>query len=238
MLYYQVQKRWTPKGKDYLEKLDNLTGVRYKRLRKGQWVSAEGLVWDTWDENIFAIYPFEIPEDWRRIRVIDFGYVNPFVCQWWALDNDDNMYLYKEIYMTGRTVTNHAAKILEESEGEQIEATICDHDAEDRATLEENGIPTMPAQKPITVGLQAVDDRMKVVNGKPRISFFRDAVLERDLELEDQKKPTSTLDEIPDFVWSNKGKELPIQVNDHGCDATRYATMYVDLYSGTGGIHV
>ena len=32
------------------------------------------------------------------------GYTNPFVCQWWALDQDGRMYRYREIYMSKRTV--------------------------------------------------------------------------------------------------------------------------------------
>jgi hypothetical protein len=74
-------------------------------------------------------------QQWRKIRAIDFGYVNPFVCQWWAIDNDGRMFRYRELYMTGRTVKDHADKINLLSSGESYEATICDHDAEDRATL-------------------------------------------------------------------------------------------------------
>ncbi len=130
----------TAQGRRTMAVLDSLSGVRYQRLRLGKWVSAEGQIYEGYDAAVHLIDRFDIPPDWRRFRVIDFGLVHSFVCQWWALDEDGRMYRYREIYMTGRTVKTHAAQINELSEGEKIEETICDHDAEDRATLAENGI--------------------------------------------------------------------------------------------------
>jgi hypothetical protein len=139
----------------------------------GLWVQAEGVIYEGWDEQTHVIDAFPIPDDWRRFRVIDFGYTNPFVCQWWAVDNDDRMYCYRQIYHTKRTVKVHAQKINQLSVGENIEATICDHDAEDRATLEENGIRTQPADKAVSVGIQRVQERLKIQgDGKPRVFFY------------------------------------------------------------------
>ena len=30
--------------------------------------------------------------------MVDFGYTNPFTCQWWAMDHDGRLYLYREIF--------------------------------------------------------------------------------------------------------------------------------------------
>jgi len=164
---------------------------------------------------------------------VDFGFTNPLTCQWWAVDGDGRMYRYRELYMTQRTVRVHAEKINELSEGEHIETTVCDHDAEDRATLAENGIPTIAAEKAITRGVQAVQERLKVrADGKPRLFLFRDALVERDQTLVMAKKPTCTEEEIDAYVWP-KGvdgkavKEQPVKVDDHGMDAMRYGAMYL-----------
>jgi len=90
---------------------------------------------------------FDIPASWRGFRCIDFGYRNPFVCGWWAVDEDGRLYLYREIYMSQRTVRVHADRIKRLSTGERIAATVADHDASDRATLSENGIQTVAARK-------------------------------------------------------------------------------------------
>lgn len=231
----------------YLTTLRSLTGVRRERLYEGKWAAQEGLVYDLRPHHILP--RFEIPADWRRIRAIDFGYTNPFVCHWWAVDHDGRMYLYREIYMTRRTVRVHAEQIVElstrrdagvrhpdliEYVPEEYEATIADHDAEDRATLDEFGIWTMPAYKSITTGINNVQERLAVAgDGKPRLFILENSLVERDELLAEQKKPVCTLDEFDLYTWPKgaDGKELketPVKVNDHGMDTLRYAAAYVD----------
>jgi hypothetical protein len=140
------------------------------------------------------------------------------------------LYLYREIYKTRRLVQDHAAQINALSEGETFVATICDHDAEDRATLERYGIRTTAASKAVSVGLQATQARMRVQeDGKPRVFVMRGALVERDIELEERGLPTCTAEEIPGYVWADsKRKEEPVKEDDHGCDAMRYMVMAVD----------
>jgi len=176
----------------------------------------------------------DIPDDWRRIRVIDFGYRNAFVCQWWTQDHDGNLYMYREIYCTGRLVEDHARQIVALSEGENIEVTIADHDIEDRETLHRHGVDTDPAVKPIRQGIEAVQARMRFDEGaSPSIFFMRDSLVEMDDSLEDAKLPYATVQEFPGYVYP-KGqngkpkKEIPIDKDNHGMDCVRYLVMYVD----------
>lgn len=224
----------TERGAAYLAKLDSLTGVRYLRLRLGLWVQAEGAVYEEWDEAIHLLDHFEPPASWRRIRAIDFGYTNPFVCLWIAIDPDGRMYVYRELYMTGRIVADHAGVIRQMSEGERFEATVADHDAEDRATLAAGGIPTVAAYKPIRVGIEAVQARLRAAgDGKPRLFVMRDALIQRDQELAEAGKPTDLVGEFGGYVWADgqdgkKRKEEPVDLDNHALDALRYAVMYVD----------
>lgn len=41
---YHDGSDWTDEGRTYIAKLDSLSGVRYLRLRKGEWAGAEGLI--------------------------------------------------------------------------------------------------------------------------------------------------------------------------------------------------
>jgi PBSX family phage terminase large subunit len=230
---------WTPEGKRYIAKLDQLTGVRYWRLRKGLWVAAEGIIYGDWDPAIHLIDPFPIPLNWRRIRSIDFGYTNPFCCQWWAIDPDGRMYLYREIYMTQRTVADHAVPIGHFSRLERIEESISDHDAEDRATLDNLEIPTICAYKGVKPGIEAVQLRLrKAGDGRPRLFVMRDCLVEVDNELVEAKKPICTAQEFDGYVWAKEtagraAKEEPIKLNDHGMDPMRYAVSYVDAIEGS-----
>jgi len=219
---------------DYVEALNRLTGPLRDRLRDGRWVQAEGAIYSDWDATVHLIDPFPIPAGWRRFRSIDFGYTNPFVCQWWAMDGDGRLYLYREIYRTQRLVEDHAKEIMALSQGEAIEASVADHDAEDRATLERYGVYTQPAIKDVSPGIQAVQARLRRAgDGKPRLYMMRDALVDADPALLAARKPTCTEEEIAGYVWQGTGegratKEEPLKLDDHGMDAMRYAVMHAD----------
>lgn len=236
----------TSYGKAYLERLDNLTGVRYLRLRKGQWAAAEGMIYEDWQVDRNVIDRKVLPLDWPRYWAVDFGYTNPFVWQMWAVDPDGRAYLEKEIYRTKRLVEDHAKDILRVVVGEngkwkypRPQAVICDHDAEDRATLERHlGFGTVAANKAVSEGIQAVQSRVRVAgDGLPRLFILRDALVERDAELKSAGLPTCTLEEIEGYVWKPKPggvlpKEVPdepLKKDDHGCDAGRYFVAHLDI---------
>ncbi len=233
----------TAVGTSYIAKLDALTGVRYLRLRKGLWAAAEGLVYEDFDPAVHLVDSLPSgSEHWTRWWSVDFGYTNPFVWQSWAEDPDGRMWLYREIYKTQELVEDHARhmiKLTQQRDGTWVEprprAIVCDHDAEDRATLERHlGISTVAAHKAKSPGIQAVQSRLRVQpDGKPRIFLVRTALHKPDKHLVDAKKPVSTIDEITGYVWPPNAKpgqrEDPVKENDHGMDAMRYIVAERDL---------
>lgn len=236
-LWDKARNDWTREGAAYIARLDNLTGVRKERLRYGRWVAAEGMVYqDSWSRAANLIDRFPIPADWPRYLAVDFGYTHPFVCQWWAEDPDGRLYRYREIYSTHRLVEDHARDIRRYSQWGNVDgdpmpyAVICDHDAEDRATLERHlGVSTTPAHKTVRDGIQAVAARLRPAgDNKPRLFLLRDSLVARDTYLIDTKQPTCTEEEVESYVWDAK-KEQPVKDNDHGQDATRYMVAHKDL---------
>jgi phage terminase large subunit len=254
----------TARGRAYIAKLERLTGVRYQRLRKGLWVAAEGLVYEDFDPAVHLFDPFPIPDSWTRWWTVDFGYTNPFVLQCWAEDPDGRLYLYREIYKTKTLVEDHARDILlqvtkvtgkvptrstltakdirddiasglREWTEPKPRAVICDHDAEDRATLERHlSMSTSAATKTVKDGIEAVQSRLRPAgDGRPRFFLLRDAVVERDPALEDAKRPCSTAEEIVGYIWDQAPgkppKETPVKENDHGMDGARYMVAERDL---------
>lgn len=244
---YYRDGEWTPEGRVYLARLDALTGARRERLRFGRWAAAEGLVYDTFDPQVHLSTRFNRnsvpPKDWPRYLAIDFGFTNPFVAQWWVADPDGRLYMYREIYMTRRIVEDHAKQIAYQSRQKgqpepPFTAIICDHDAEDRATLERHlGAGTVAAHKDVLPGIEAVKARMKVqADGKPRLFVCRDALVERDPVLDEARKPLCTEQELSEYVWDTRPqpgsaniREAPVKQNDHGMDAMRYLTAFTDL---------
>ena len=234
----------TEQGERTMDVLNSLSGVRYKRGVLGLWVGAEGQVYEEFDQLVHVVDHIDPRPEWRKFRVFDFGYNHPFICQFWALDHDDVLYLWKEVYMSRRTVRQHVEGvqgkpgIRQLSYGHDFEENICDWDAEDRATLEELlGITTLSADKRISTGIEAVQNRLKLSgNKKPRIIFARDALQEVDDELSTNYKPTCTIEEFPSYVWRNMKEgaeetskdEKPVKQADHGMDGTKYMVAFLD----------
>lgn len=228
--FYNEDGSLTSDGQAYVEGvLSTYEGVFKERLVEGKWVSAEGAVYDNFDQRIHVIEPFEIPSGWARYWSVDFGMTNPFVCQMWAEDPDGRLYLYKELYQTNGLVEDHARRLKGLDEPRPAAIISDPADAEGRATLERHlGYLTTPAKKTVSDGIQAVQSRLKVQkDGKPRIFFFRNASILIDPVLKG-KKPTGTLEEIAGYVW-DPAKDVPVKENDHGMDAMRYMVAYKDL---------
>jgi PBSX family phage terminase large subunit len=242
--YVNADGTLTPKGVDYFKKLDNLTGVRRLRLKDGKWAAAEGQIYEAWDDAVHLVDKVPHTAAWTRWGAVDFGYTAPFVYQDWWEDPDGRLYLANEIYFTRRLVEDHAKQIKEvlfypsgQPRGQVPRAIICDHDAEDRATLERHlGLSTSAAKKTVSDGIQAVQSRLKVQpDGKPRLFIARGALVERDPELEAASLPACSTEEVAGYVWAvkpgNAGglKEEPLKKDDHGMDTMRYMVAEKDL---------
>jgi phage terminase large subunit len=184
---------------------------------------------------------------------VDFGYSNPFSWLRVGLDADSNMYVEREIYKTKTLVEDLAVEINRLNEGHLIEATVCDHDAEGRATLERRGILTTPAFKSISEGIQNIQRLLEPVptamldkDGKqilrPKLFILEDACRERDQLLVDDHKPTCMLEEIESYRWPTASdghpqKEVPVKEDDHSLDNLRYIGAYVwHLELGADGL--
>lgn len=267
---YNEDGTLTPEGVKYMAILDALTGVRYKRLRLGLWVSAEGVVYEEFDPYYHVLSwsldeegnRIPLPEEWERYWVIDFGYAHPFVCKWYAKGPDGEFYMYREIYMTQRTVEEHAQTIMDcVTETVEVKwydhfnrtwrsreethwtepypvAVICDHDLEGRRTFEKHtGIGTQAAFKRVYEGIMAVKDRLKFnAEGNCGLYYMEDAIVEVDQYLVDNVLPTQSTDEVACYIWKvskdGRREDEPVKKDDHGMDCDRYLIAHHDLKGG------
>lgn len=243
-LYNPRTEKWTKRGAEYVKLLNSLTGVRKLRLAEGKWAAAEGLVYDIFDPASHLMHQIDKPPAvWPRYWAVDFGFVNPFVWQDWAMKPDGQLILVQEIYRTGVTVEHHAAEILrlQKASTNICPATpqptrpdfiVCDHDAEGRATLEEHlGMSTTPAKKNVMEGIEAVRTRMteRDPKGRPGLVIARGACRNPDEALRERGLPSSTEQEVLEYVWQDNGKDAPVKANDHGMDCMRYLVAQIDL---------
>lgn len=203
----------------YIDSLKSLSPSMRKRFYEGQFGSFEGLVYNL-DESVHLVDDFAIPSDWEHGCAIDFGYTHNFVSLYGAYDKaNDCLYVYMEYSAQRRTVRQHAENMLELVNETRIDWTVADHDAEDRATLEENGITTDPANKEVLAGIDNVIDKLHHdKNKKTNIKIFRScSKLIFGLYCYRWKDPTTTNSRPKD-------REVVKEDDDH-VDAFRYLVM-------------
>jgi hypothetical protein len=91
---------------DYIFELEQKPEALRRALLQGDWDSFEGQAFpeivikpqNTDRRWTHVIDPFDIPADWPRYFSFDYGYSDPFACQWWAMDHKGRAYLYREWY--------------------------------------------------------------------------------------------------------------------------------------------
>lgn len=256
--YFDVKTGdWTEAGREYIfTTLAGLTGILRDRYFAGIWAAAIGAIYkDCFDRQRNVVKPFPIPREWPRYLSIDFGYSHPFVCHWYALDPDGRAYCYREIYKTQALVEDLAKQALIVSGWFHLlpanhpqhkdrpadwadplpREVIADWDAEDRATFERHSRLTVTrATKTVHDGIQAMAARLRPAgDGKPRLMYFENMLVERDEQLAHSKKPVSAIGEFPLYIWRKSAdgsqQEEPVKENDHGMDTSRYFVAHLDL---------
>ncbi len=187
---------------------------------KGYFASFIGAVYKSFNRKYHVCKPFDIPAEWPRYRIIDWGFNNPFVCLWMARSPDKIWYVYAEHYKAQQLLSYHAGQIKKISGRERYRVTWADHDSQDRHEFKQLGIETMPAKKDIHLGIEAVQACLKVQgNGKSRLQIF-DTCPKTRKEMSGLRWPEGT--EIRD------AKEIPIQKDDHCPDCVRYGIYGVE----------
>ena len=192
----------------------------------GVFASYRGQVYKEWNKQIHVIEPFNIPDDWRKFRGIDFGFNNPFCCLWMAKDSDDRYYIYDEHFANEQTIQWHAAKINQRPWPSRpcYGTTWSDHDAQVRRELQEYGINCTPAKKDVMAGIELIRELlMKRADGKPRLFVFDTC--------------ENLIREFRNYHWpeavgtGNRMKnpnDLPVPYDDHALDAMRYGIFSED----------
>jgi phage terminase large subunit len=237
-------KDWTPEGREYVEgTLKRMTGARRARFYEGKWQAAEGLVYDGFidrqhddAETPGHLLPagWKPPKDWLRVWSIDWGFTSPLVVQFWAVDGDGRMYLYREFYRTGVRAEAVGAWVKEElllGKEPRPRVVVCDHDPEMKAEFEKgSGLRLELAdKKDLIAGIQVVQGRFdKAGDGRPRIFIAEECVQKVDEDLRNAGRPTCFQEELSAYVWDkNSVIERPKDKDNHSCDAGRYACRWV-----------
>jgi PBSX family phage terminase large subunit len=238
--YNRSTGEWTVAGKQYLERLERMTGARRDRFLHGLWVAAEGVVYAYDAAHHLHPADWQPEKSWRRVWGIDWGKTSPTVLVFGAVDEVGRLHCYRELYQT-RLRPDQLGKWAKEqislgNESRPV-AIVCDHDPERKQLFEQaSGLMLTLADKADRdKGIEAMQSRFDFSDGElPRIFFRADSRetlrgKEPDRFLVDASKPTSAVEEVVGYVWdADFVEDTPIPDNDHAMDAIRYVCRYVD----------
>lgn len=212
--------------KDYLKR--QYKGLWYQRYILGQWVQADGAVYEYFDEKIHIIdYPQS--RSLSYIVGVDYGTINPcaFVLIGYNPHSYPNMWVEDEYYYNSRqkqrqkTDGELADDFQKFIEGKPITAIYIDPSAASfRAELIKRGIDQIAdANNDVNNGIGFVG--MQLNNGSLKIC----------------RKCQNLIQEFVSYVWDEKaakhGVEKPKKENDHALDALRYA-IFTHFFGQSG----
>lgn len=214
--------------KSYVDELrKQYVGLFYKRFVLGEWVLAEGAIYDMFDEDLHTVGDDEMPAITRWIALgIDYGTTNPFHAGLLGLGEDRRLYVpgdwRYDSKKARRSLTDH-----EYSErlrgwlgqfphprstqiGVRPEWTVVDPSAASFVQqLYRHGLTPTLADNSVVDGIRLVSSLF--ATGRLKI----------------HRSCTDLIDEISSYAWdpkaSDKGDDEPLKVDDHGPDQLRYA---------------
>ena len=198
---YTINGELTLQGKKSLAALNNLTGIRRKRLLEGIWATAEGAVYDMFDVSIHRKERAR-SEMKRFFLAIDEGYTNPAVILVIGEDADGRWHCFREFYKRGvlqETIVRTAKEWFKEFGCEL--AAVDESAAGLIADLNNSGVHSRGGKGRVLDGIGQVQNRLKVQgDGKPRYSVDPICV--------------DHINEFESYIFK-KDKDAPEKENDH-----------------------
>lgn len=200
-------------------------GLWHKRYIEGEWVLADGAVYDFFDENIHVISMPQSVADYYIVG-IDYGTTNPcvFTLIGYNPGGYPNIWLEKEYYFDSKKDLRQKSdyeytKDLEEFiSGYNVKKIYLDPSAASfRQELRRNGIQNVAdAINDVIPGIRFVGQLLTM--GAYKICM----------------NCTESLKEFNNYLWDSKasqrGEDKPIKMNDHSMDAQRYA-LYTHFFN-------
>jgi phage terminase large subunit len=106
---------------DYVRRLE---AEPSETLRKaylyGDWDIFAGQFFGEIRRDVHFIRPFSIPPHWNRFGSYDFGFNHPAAFGWFAVDEDGNVYLYRELIKAQMRVDQFAQAVTQFTETKEI----------------------------------------------------------------------------------------------------------------------
>ena len=210
----------------YEANLLSLPEHQRRQLLEGDWDINEGAAFPEFSRKLHVIEPFDIPSSWARFRAADYGYGSYSGVVWIAVAPDEQLIIYREMYVQKVLATDLADMILDVESEEKIRYGVLDsslwHKRGDTGpSLAEQMIvkgcrwrPADRSKGSRVSGKNEIHRRLQVdeFTEQPRMVIFNTC-----------KNLISQLPSIP--LDKNNPEDVDTHAEDHLYDALRYGVM-------------
>tara|TARA_Y100000592_G_C5468177_1_gene317895 strand:+ start:608 stop:2050 length:1443 start_codon:yes stop_codon:yes gene_type:complete len=210
----------------YEANLLSLPEHQRRQLLEGDWDINEGAAFPEFNRKIHVVEPFDIPNNWPRFRACDYGYSSYTGVVWIVVAPDEQLIVYREMYVNKVLATDLADMILEAESEEKIRYGVLDsslwHKRGDTGpSLAEQMIvrgcrwrPADRSKGSRVSGKNEIHRRLQVdeFTEQPRMVIFNSC-----------KNLISQLPAIP--LDKNNPEDVDTKSEDHLYDALRYGVM-------------
>ncbi len=212
---------------DYYAMLASLPEVQKKQFLEGDWDAFEDSAFPEFNKSIHVVDPFDIPKGWQKFRAADWGYSSPACVLWFAIDYDNNLWIYREIYTKKITADVFARKVLIAEKDEYIRYGVLD-----ASTWAKRGdIGPSIAETMIRVGCKwRPSDRTPKSRISGKLEIHKRLKVSEDKKKEPGLRIFSTCRNlIRTFpllpLDDNNPEDINTDAEDHAYDALRYGCM-------------
>ena len=212
---------------DYEAMLLSLPEQQRRQLLEGDWDIKEGAAFTEFDRHVHVIEPFNIPSNWVKFRACDYGYGSYSGVLWFAVAPNEQIVVYRELYVSKVLATDLADMILDlEAEDGNIKYGVLDsslwHKRGDTGpSLAEQMIskgcrwrPSDRSKGSRVAGKNEIHRRLQIdeFTEEPRLVFFNTC--------------TNVISQLPSIPLDKKNPEdVDTKSEDHLYDALRYGIM-------------
>ena len=209
---------------DYYIMLASLPEVQRKQFLDGDWDAYDDSAFPEFSKVTHVVEPFEIPKGWYKFRAADWGYSSPACVLWFAVDYNNNLWLYRELYVQKMTADIFAKKVLELEHQDYINYGVLDSSTWAKRgdvgpsiaeTMIRNGCRWRPSDrspKSRINGKLEIHKRLMITDKEPGIRVFKTC-----------KNLVRTLSTLP--LDKNNQEDVDTHAEDHAYDALRYGCM-------------
>jgi PBSX family phage terminase large subunit len=197
------------------------SGVFYRRFILGLWCAADGLIYDSFDEqeHTYTDMPNNIFEP-RRYVSVDYGTSNPMSFLE-IIDDGDTARIESEYYYSSK---EHGRQKTDTEYAEDFVKFAGSPDDVIYVVLD-------PSAASFKVELRNRGYRVKDADNDVRNGISKVSTMFALKKLLINKRCRYLINELLGYIWDEKaveyGEERPVKTNDHACDALRYGVATV-----------